>query len=485
MSISFDNIPSTLRNPGTYVEFNNELAGASSTMFKVVIIGQKLDSGIQAVNTPIRVTDPKQGAVFFGQGAMLAGQCEAFLNANADTEVWAIALSDDDAGAVSAGAFTVETAATGSGTLSLYIGNNLVRAGVSAGDDKNTIAASIAASINANTSLPFVAELEGAIVRVKSRHKGEVFNGLKLQANYYDEKLPDGVTLTFADFVGGSGNPDMSPALDAMGDEWFNWLVCPYTDTFNLVQLETELGERFGPMAQIGCRAFIAFSGTHGQSGTFGSARNNPHISCMGTGASPTPPYLLSAINAATAAKSLSIDPARPLQTLVLKGMLAPSRHERWGQTERNLLLYDGISTFTVGDDGTCRIERQITMYQTNASGLSDASYLDICTPETLERIRYEQRLMMAQKYPRHKLASDGTQYGAGQAIVTPKIIRGQLLSLYREMEKKGWVEDYESYEANLIVERDVDDKNRLNWRDTPNLVNQLRITAGKQQFII
>jgi phage tail sheath gpL-like len=28
MAISFDNIPASLRTPGAYIEFNNELAGA-------------------------------------------------------------------------------------------------------------------------------------------------------------------------------------------------------------------------------------------------------------------------------------------------------------------------------------------------------------------------------------------------------------------------------------------------------------------------
>jgi phage tail sheath gpL-like len=92
---------------------------------------------------------------------------------------------------------------------------------------------------------------------------------------------------------------------------------------------------------------------------------------------------------------------------------------------------------------------------------------------------------LIAQKFPRHKLADDGTQYGAGQAIVTPSIIHGEFLALYREMEKKGWVEEYEAYAATLIVERDVDDRKRLNWRDSPNLVNQAMVFAGKQQFIV
>lgn len=485
MAISFDNIPATLRNPGTYIEFNNELAGASSTMFKVAIIGQKLATGTQAASIPVRVTDPSQAVTLFGRGSMLALQCAAFLNANTDTEMWAIALDDDSAATAASGTITVNTAAIGAGTLVLYVGGTRISVGVSMGDDVATIASSINAAINVSLDLPVTSSVLAGVVTVTARNKGQVMNGLDLRVSFYDEVLPKGVTVTCVNLSGGSGNPDMINALDAMGDEWLNWLVCPFTDTFNLVQLETELGDRFGPMRQIGCRAFVAFAGTHGENGTFGSGRNSPHVTCLGISTSPTPTYIASAINAAVASKSLAIDPARPLQTLVLKGMLAPSRHEQWKQSERNLLLFDGISTFTVGADGTCRIERQITMYQTNASGLSDASYLDICTPETLERIRYEQRLMISQQYPRHKLASDGTNYGAGQAIVTPKIIRGQLLALYKEMETKGWVEEYDTYNTNLIVERDIDDANRVNWRDTPNLVNQLRVTAGKQQFII
>lgn len=485
MAISFDNIPTTLRNPGTYIEFNNELAGASSTLFKAVVIGQRLATGSQQAGVPVRVTDPTQAKAYFGQGSMLALQCDAFLNVNTDTEFWAIPLDDNDAGAQATGSVVVNTDATAAGTLYLYIGGSSVSVGVSEGDTTDTVAASIAAEINSDLDLPVTADVTASTVTLTARNAGEVFNGLDVRANYYDETLPTGLTLTCTSLSGGAGDPDIADALDVMGDEWFNWVVCPYTTTANLVQLETELGDRFGPMRQIGCRAFIAYAGTHAEAGTFGSARNNAHISCLAIGTSPTPAFIASAINAGVASASLSIDPARPLQTLELTGMLSPSRNEIWSRSERNLLLFDGMSTYTVSTDGTCRIERQITMYQTNASGLSDASYLDICTPETLERIRYEQRLMISQQYPRHKLASDGTNYGAGQAIVTPNIIRGQLLALYREMENKGWVEDYDAYDTNLIVERDTDDSNRLNWRDTPNLVNQLRITAGKQQFII
>jgi phage tail sheath gpL-like len=55
-------------------------------------------------------------------------------------------------------------------------------------------------------------------------------------------------------------------------------------------------------------------------------------------------------------------------------------------------------------------------------------------------------------------------------------------LALYRDFEARGWVEDYEGYRQSLIVERDAD-RSRMNYRDVPNLINQLRVVAGKTQF--
>lgn len=486
MTISFDAIPASLRTPGAYIEFNNELAGSVGVMHKQVAFGQRLSTGSHPEGVPIRVTNPSQAVTLFGRGSMMALTLAAAINANPETELWAIALDDNGAGNAATTTIAVTSAPTAAGTIALYLGGKRLTIGVAQDDTANTVAASINAAINADLDLPVTAGVATNTVTVTARHKGEVLNGFDIRTNFYQgESLPSGLALNIGTMSGGTGNPDISTAIDALGDEWFNWIINPYTDVANMVALETELDDRWGPMRQIGCRVFSAFSGTHSTAGTYGSGRNNPHVSCMAINTSPTPAYEVAAINSAIAALSLSIDPARPLQTLELKGMKAPAVEDQWTRQERNLLLYDGMSTFTVDRDGTCRIERQITMYQTNDASLPDASYLDICTPETLERIRFEQRLLQAQKYPRCKLADDGTKFALGQAIVTPKVWRGELLALYRKLEDRGWVEDYSTYDSNLIVERDVDDRNRLNWRDTPNLVNQARVFAGKQQFIV
>jgi len=52
------------------------------------------------------------------------------------------------------------------------------------------------------------------------------------------------------------------------------------------------------------------------------------------------------------------------------------------------------------------------------------------------------------------------------------------LLAAYDELQRTGIVEDVESFDQLLIVERDPNDPNRVNVMASPDLVNQLRILA-------
>lgn len=479
----FNQIPAALRIPGTYIEFDNSLAGNASINFKVLVIGQRLATGTIGEGIPTLVSNPDDAEEYFGRGSMLAEQFHALKNADAFTETWAIALDENAAGVAATKTITVTGAATQAGTLTLYIAGRKVSVAVADTDDQTAVAAAIVAAITADTRLPFTAANVLGVVTLTTKWKGETGNDIDVRANYYGESTPAGIAVAIADGVAGTANPDMATAIAAMGDEWYNWIVMPFTDAANLVLLETELDERWGPMRQIGCRAFAAYRDTLAATGTFGNTRNNPHVSCMATSTAPQPTYIWASVNAIIAAKALSIDPARPLQTLTLTGIMAPAIADRFIDTERNTLLFDGIATHKVGADGSVMIERQITMYQFNGAGIADDSYLDINTPETLERIRFLQRSTFAQKYPRHKLAGDATRVGAGQAIMQPKVAKSELLNLYRTMEESGWVQDYEGYKAALVVAIDGADSTRLNVQDSPQLVGQYRVHAQQIQF--
>jgi phage tail sheath gpL-like len=173
------------------------------------------------------------------------------------------------------------------------------------------------------------------------------------------------------------------------------------------------------------------------------------------------------------------------VQRLELPGILAPKVTDRFSLSERNILLFHGISTFTVDVDGTVRIERVITGYRVNTAGAADPSYLDIETLKTLSYLRYDVRILINQRFPRYKLADDGTNFGPGQAIVTPKIIRNALIARFKLWEENGLVEGAEQFKTDLLVERDTADRNRINAIIPPDIINQFRVFAGKVEFLL
>ena len=486
--LPFNELPASLRLPGVHIEIDNSLAAQAEQQFKLLVIGQRLSSGAVAEAVPTRITSYNQAEEAFGRGSMLAEMFRKIKKIDQFTETWAIALDDNGAAAAAGGSVAVSGTATATGTITLYIAGQKVQAAVASGDTGATVAAALAAAISADTTLPVEAVVNGTVdtqVDLTCRWKGETGNDIDIRTNYYGEKIPAGLTVAITAMAGGTANPDIATAIAAMGDEWYNWIVMPYTDTANLAALEAELDGRYGPMEQKGGRAFCAYRGNHGATGSFGSGRNSPHVSCMGTNLCPTPPYLFAAINAIAAAGPLALDPARPLQTIWLEGALPPAINDRWDDAERNLLLYDGIATYKVTSDGRCVIERQITMYQTNDVGVNDISYLDINRPETLERIRYEQRAAIALKFPRHKLSDDNeARFAPGQPIVTDTVVKGELLARYQQFIEDGWCDDFEAYKASIIVEIDTAN-GRINWKDEPNLVGQARTFAGLIQFRI
>lgn len=486
MTISFNSIPLDLRTPGQFVEFDSSRAtsGPGAQPQRVLVIGQKLAAGAAVADVPIRITQADQAIQQFGRGSMLAAMFAAFLANNPVAEAWALPMADNGAGVAATKTVTMTGPATGAGTLELLIAGQTVQVGVTVDDTDAEMATAVAAAVAARPDLPVTAGAAAAVVTLTARHKGVAGNDIDVRVNYRsDQVLPAGVGVAIAAGVAGTGNPDVTAAFTAIGDDWFNSFVLPWTDATNLGLVETELADRFGPLRMIDGLAYTAAAGTQGALAALGGGRNSPHVSIGGIKGSPTPPWVIAAAYAGVVTYHAAIDPARPFQTLALTGVLAPAVTDRFDRAERDLLLRDGISTFTIDAGGIVRIERAITTYQTNPFGLPDLAYLDVNTLLTLSYLRWSARVRIGSKYGRHKLAADGTQYGSGQAIVTPKVIRAELISLFGQWQTLGLVEDMEAFKADLIVERDGTDVNRLNALIPPNLVNQFRVFAAQVQF--
>lgn len=499
--IPFATIPSNIRLPLFFAEVNNSQANSSGGINqRTLIIGQMTAAGNASPNVPAISAGIGDAQTKYGQNSQMASMLASYRHGDTFGEVWCLPLTDDVGAAAATNTITITGTPTGNGTIALYIGcggtwgdgSGRYQIGVTSASTPTSIAAAIAAAINADSYCPVTAAAALGVVTLTAVNKGLNGNDIDVRLNYQGvlggEATPAGLTVAIAtpQCTGGLVNPILTTALANCGDTPFAFIVMPYTDATSLTAMDAFLSMSTGRWSwsqQIYGGYFSAARGTFGTLTTLGTGRNGPNGSILGFNDSPTPCWLIAAQLTAAAAVSLRNDPGQPLQTLPIVGMMAPPTQSQFPMTDRNTLLYDGISTFTVGQDGTCRIENLITTYQKNASGDPDSSFLEV---ETLYTLAYCLRYMnnvITSKYSRMKLAANGTRFAAGAAIVTPNILTSEIIAAYQDLEFNGYVQDSKDFAKNVIVEQNAANPNRVDCLWPGTLINQLRVFALLAQF--
>lgn len=490
MPVSFNYIPSGIKVPLFYAEVDASAASTTVGTNQSVLIGQMVNGGTATPGVPVLVSTASKAKTLFGRGSQIARMVEAYRDNDSTGVLYAVPLSDP-AGAAASGSIAITGTASAAGALYVYIGGTRCVAQVASGAIANAVATAIAASINANADLPVTASVlsGGSNVTITAKNAGMLGNdiiiGVNLGGSAAGEELPKGIAVNVTAMANGVGSPDLAPAFDALGEEAFEFIGMPYSDATALNAAQTAMNDstgRWGPMRKLYGHVYTARRGEVEALTEFGKVRNDQHLTMFGIEPkmADDPCKIVGAVLGRTAV-FITADPARPTQTGILNGIMAPAIQDRFVLSEQQALLSNGIATLYVS--GNVRIQRAITTAQRNSFGDADVSYFDSETLHTLAYIIKYLRSIITTKYARHKLANDGTRFGAGQAVVTPAVIRGELIAAYRRLEYQAIVENAEAFAEYLVVERDVNDVNRLNVLFPPDLVNQLRIFAVLAQF--
>lgn len=489
MTISMNTIPANALVPLFYAEMDNSAANTSQDSGPSLLLGHANTGASIATNSLVLMPSADYAKQICGPGSQLARMVDAYRATDPFGELYIIAVPEA-VGAAATVTMTVTGAATASGTVTLYIGRTRVQAVVANGDAVAVVASSIKDAINANITLPFTATSVAGVVTLAARHKGLTGNDIPVTLNYYGfgggEVLPAGIMIVIAVGAAGTGSPVLTSAIAAMADEPFDFIGHPYSDTASVNTFASEMNDTSGRWSyarQLYGHVYTAKIGTLSDLVSAGDQFNHQHITLAGyETATQTAADELAASRTARAAVFLRNDPARPTQTGELVGMLPAPKGQRFTMTEQQSLLSHGVATAYV-ESGILRIQRDVTTYKKNAWGVADNSYLDSETLHTSAYVLRRLKSVITSKYGRHKLANDGTRFGPGQAIVTPSVIKGELLATYRQLERSGIVENYDLFKQHLIVERDANDPDRLNTLFPPDYINQLRVFAVVNQF--
>jgi len=521
MPISFNNIPANWKQPLYWVEIDGSMAGYPMTHMRSLLVGTMTTkntdttlNGAGVPDVPIIIGRQMDADYLFGAGSELACAFRAYFANNWANEVWALPVAESAASTQATGTITITTPPTDAGTIDLYIGGYHVPVNVAATSTATEVATAIADAINQDVvsfpgaigtppHLPVTASAATDIVTLTAKGGGVYANGITITDSYYGkiggEELPPGVKLTYSNpiagsinmgsMAGGVGVPIFTNAIANLGETEFEYVsLGGHTDSTTLLAFETEWGfgddGRWGWMRQLYGHIFAYKADTYSNLVTFGLTRNGKVTSIMAL--EPgflSPTYEVSAAYTAKAARALINDPARPLQTLHMETMIPATFKDRWNLMELNTFSSSGLATQRTLSDNVPMIARETTTYQLNLYGYGDDAFELVTTLATLAKLIRNQRYAITSKFPRHKLADDGTRFGAGQAIVTPSVIKAELVAEYTLDEFNGLVENSQAFKAHLIVERDPNDPNRVNVLYPPDLVNQLRVFAVLNQF--
>jgi len=492
MSISFLQVPAGVKVPGTYVEFDTSKAqqGASIQNHRALLIGQRLAAGTKAAGSIDVITSAAQAREFYGPGSILYHMAKAFIGKNNGVnELRAIALDDDGAAVKAVWTLTWAADPTAIGVTNLYIGDRKYSYANAATDTKTEIIAGLAAAIAADEDAYVTASAAASALTVTARNGGLAANDLDIRFNKFpsEEEHPAGIAdgdVTLVATTPGATNPSVTSVITAMGETQYHEVVTSIADTANLLLLTTEMDDRWGPIRANDGHLYYSRNEDFASHSSYLDTRNNAQESVMAA-RGPTPSWEWASVMAASVAESAQGDPALPFSSIEMTGISAPLDTERFSHSENDLILNGGGSTFYVDEGGVVRIQRMRTTRVQNEFGADDEALAGLNPKLTLSYLRYDFRANWVTKFSRFKIADDGTKFGAGQRIITPKIAKAEAIARFRIWEELGLVEGIDQFKRDLVVQRSSTDVNRMDLLLPPDLVNQLYVSGVQIGFIL
>lgn len=462
--IAFDNIPGSIRVPGRYIEFNTRTAvhGLPQNPQKMVLIAPMLTNGSQPPLTPVNLFSDAEAADLFGAGSW-AHLCvrQAFTN-NAYLDLTVIGVADKADGATAAsGSVAVAGTAAAAGIATVTVGGVGYATTVTAGEAAADVAARLRALLDAPDSLVVTAG-SGSNITLTAKCKGEIGNEIALSV----KNTAGGITLTPTAISGGEGNADISAALTKIAGKRYHVICSAFSDDANAKALSNHLTAVSNAIEKRGAIGVMGWRGTLATGTTFTGKLNDGRISVAWYKKAVEGNALIAAGYAAVLA--FEEDPAKPLNTLAIKGLSVTADADWPLFAECNNALYNGLTPLTVVNNQV-QILRAVSSYTKNATGTDDPALLDITTIRTLDYTRDAIDQRIALRFPRDKLNER-----------TRRAVRSEILDVLLKLEEAEILENVAANKHLLQVERDGSDANRLNAAIPADVVNGLHVFAAR-----
>jgi phage tail sheath gpL-like len=494
--VQFNEVPSNILVPFFWGEFNS--GGSPYENFpRPLLVGQKTSAGKAPAGVPYGPIESHNDAIAqFGPTSMLVSMYDMAASAAPLQPFWALPIADPT-GAAAVGNITF-TAPGVTGQAVLYVMGRTCTFQVNSSDTASMVCVNAAAAINAlsadgapvGSNVPVTAAQDGSTpgkCDVTFAHLGALGNGVELLFATDQPNVLNSSNSTVTALAAGSGVPSLATPLANLGSVQYDWIAAPYADSASTAALAAFLSDnngRWSPAEQLFGHYTTSYLGVSLSTlVTFGNTQNSQHVTVFGgfgSGASPSPPWEVAASLCGIEALHLANPPelSRPLQTLVLPGIVPPRDQTTWWTTaERQALYSDGIAAGKVGPANQCQIDRMVTTYQLTAAGIADQTFLDI---ETMAQGMYTMRYFRTQitdEWGRAAFADEDPNNDPN--VATPAKLANSLIFAYDDLCALGVAQHPELFQQYVVTVRNALDPDRCDAYIPVNVIGQLRVFAA------
>jgi phage tail sheath gpL-like len=473
--------------PGVFNKFDASRAirGPREMPRSVLLFGQVTNPLFNPAqfNKRLTVTTEAEAKGLFGEGSVLFDMwVGAKKNAGLGLPIRCVALRDDE-DAIAA-VYTLTIAADTNhltGELPVYIGGERVATGVGA-ENAAGIAAKLHAKLIKLTDLPFTFAVNGAVITMTAKNKGELGNHIDIRTRYYASDSPiQGVSITVARTIAGALNPDLTDAITNMRTTRDTEWVVPYTDGATMTMVEEEALRRWSHEVQTDIQFIVAMRGTEAQHTAWLQPRNSPLGHSVHTTKDLTSPWVTAAMAGAVIESMASLNPCTPHTGATLVGYKGALADEGFENEQINLFMVDGGSGLVTQEDGTATLMRMVTNYTTHNTGAYDVSMRELTWIKNLSWFRWYRNVEWSIK-TQGFLLGEYAEAIPGQKIMTYEVAEDMLLAIYDNAIGIARMQHRDHYQQTMVLQLDGPN-GRVKVQDEPVVMNGLYQTMITSQW--
>lgn len=482
--ITFDLVASNSRASGVFIEPKNVRLGVAGliTPRSIAAIGQYNDDKTTVVNnTPRLIASEGEEDVLYGPGSMLALSIKAIRQGSGNSmPIYALPVAPAGGAVKATGNIVIAGTATAAGSIPFYIGGQKVVLSVANGATGVSLTQALATLINATTQLPLVGNFSSPNCALTAKNAGTVGNQTPIAVNLETgDAIPAGLTVTITQMASGATDPDITNALNGLGNVWYTDIHSPYTDSTNLNALRDVYVARIAPDFKKPFVGFVPNNQAYASYLSTANGLNTEAITLVPNFQSNTLHYQVSGYVAGYASRWWQANPGRPIRGATIPIARVPNTFTNPTYNSKQALVLAGGTTLGVTPDNQFYVEDLCTTRKTNASG---AAVEDLRFTEILSNIQTKiysmDQVFSSEPFLTGVVVDDDSTSDLAFAI-RPKFVKATLIKLIDDLwVPRGLTKNRDTVVASVIAEINSGNGGRIDTKVVDDLAAGLKIIA-------